>query len=575
MRLANLSGKYPAPKGQERSLTAALPSRPAAVMVHDQAGFVSTLCLDLDTSKATQQTVDADAAGIAELLGRCGMRFVQDRSPSGGRHIYIPLSEKLDHAAARELVEGLGTFFCSLDPGPHRSVASGCIRVPGSIHKLGGHQTLDTPLPHAVDVLTRRNPPAALAALQRELAPAIAAYHAAKYAHTALVATKVAAKTTGNTSGKGSPLRLAATTGMYDTNRYASNSEARMAVLNHIAACGLSLDDVASRMNQDLTGLASLYGNRTARRQSELLQHEWAKAIAWTGRKNGPQTPRITDALKDNTSVPLTHSGGPTQPVMLAELRDIENVLYSVLDSRFERLGRHSVHLKMGLRALLALARSQESTVIDVGCRSLSLAMGRHHVTVANTLKVLAETTSGVVEKIETGRGTKADTYLLTLPPQFEKTAQRLSWRKGKIYATRPVFWALGDVAALVYEAIERTKKAPTTADIVRATGIGRTAVHKALTTMAELGMIEKHYGAWQLIHTTNLTKLAEALGVQDAYEAKRAAIRAERVLWHQYLARHENQGLNDYEIYDEERDTWNPHWDPDSPPTPLKLAAA
>lgn len=575
MRLANLAGKYPAPKGQERPLLPVLPSRPAAVMVHDQAGFVSTLCLDLDTSKAPQHIVDADAGGIAELLDRCGLRFVQDHSPSGGRHIYVPLSEKLDHAAARELIEGLGTLFTSLDPGPHRSVASGCIRVPGSVHKFGGHQTLDTPFPHAVDVLTRRNPPAALAALQRELAPAIAAYHAEKTAHTAFVASTVAMKTTRTSEGTSSPLRLAATTGVYDTNRYASNSEARMAVLNHLAICGLSLDDVTSRMRQDLTGLASLYGNRTARRQSELLQHEWAKAITWTGRKNQPQTPRPTNALNSDTSGPLTHSGGASTPAMLAELRSIENVLYEVLDSRFEKHGRYSIHLKMGLRALLALARSRESTVIDVGCRSLSLAMGRNHSTVATTLKTLAETTSGIVEKIENGRGKKADTYLLTLPSRFQEIAQRLSWRKGKIFAARPVFWALGDTAALIYEAIERSRTGPRTADIVRATGIGRTAVHKALNTMAELGMIEKHYGTWQIIHTTNLTQLAEILGIQDAYEAKRATIRAERFLWHQYLARHETQGLNDYEIYDQEQDTWNPYWDPDSPPTPSQLVAA
>ncbi len=59
----------------------------------------------------------------------------------------------------------------SLDPSPHQNITDGCIRVPGSAHKSGGHQVLVTPLTEAYGILTRRNPAAGIAALRTALAP--------------------------------------------------------------------------------------------------------------------------------------------------------------------------------------------------------------------------------------------------------------------------------------------------------------------------------------------------------------------------------------------------------------------
>ena len=100
-------------------------------MVHGADGSVQTLCLDLDTSKALQPVVDSDAAAIGALLDSCGLAYVADHSPSGGRHIYVPVQERLSAEDARELVEALATRFPSLDPGPHQNVTHGCIRPPG------------------------------------------------------------------------------------------------------------------------------------------------------------------------------------------------------------------------------------------------------------------------------------------------------------------------------------------------------------------------------------------------------------------------------------------------------------
>ena len=79
---------------------------------------MATLCLDLDTSKALQGVVDDDAQRLGDLLESCGVRYIADYSPSGGRHLYIPLAERMEAPAARELVEALARIAASLDPSP-------------------------------------------------------------------------------------------------------------------------------------------------------------------------------------------------------------------------------------------------------------------------------------------------------------------------------------------------------------------------------------------------------------------------------------------------------------------------
>lgn len=572
MRFATRDGKYPAPRTNPPRIGKALPSRAAAIMVHGVDGSVATLCLDLDTSRALQGVVDSDAAAIAELLTSCGLRFVADHSPSGGRHIYVPLIDRLPAEDARELVDALALRFASLDAGPHRSITSGCIRPPGSWHKsMTGHQVLDMPLSEAFDVMKRRNHANGVAALRRALAASIHQLRTAKRAqNTAL--TIVDSNRKQRTSGtaadpaqqKRSALKQVAQTGIYDTTRYPSASEARLAVLTHLANYDISLEEIQRRMRTDLLGLAALYG--TEENAKRLLPCEWAKAQARVAANPAPKARGKRSSLKSDTEPALTHSGGTqtaaepprSELSVMQEINDIENVLYAILDRRLARVGREGITLRMLLRAVIGFARTKRTLVLDVGCRTFSLETGRHHATIARLLPRLAKLTGGLVERIEHGRGRRGDTYLLTLPEQWKDTAKAVSWRKGKIFGVRPVFWVLGDVAALVYESIERARLAPTTSEIVQATGIGRTAVDKALMTMAEMSMIERRHGAWEQLSTTNLTQIAEWLGAHDEYEFRKARVKAERQQWHAHLERF-LVVINEEDMYDEERDTWNP----------------
>lgn len=558
--------QYPRPRTPKR-ITSSVPTAPAAVMVHDVDGSVRTLCLDLDTSKARKAVVDDDATQLGRLLTAAGLWFVEDRSPSGGRHIYVPLQEPITAADARELVEALMLRTSSLDPGPHQNVTDGCIRVPGSAHKYGGHQVLITPLSEAYAILTRRNTAAAMAQLRREVAPELYRAHETKHraqkrAQAATAALQsVGAAHAPSTVRDDSPLRSVARTGLYDTARYASDSEARMAVLNHFAACQWTIDQVHAGMSSSYAGLAALYGSKTER----LLPVEWAKAQTFTGNKE-PSPPAGKKTAHNYNTSPTSLTGGSLNPSTHAIhqlVNDIENVLYAILDSRLKEHGRAGISLRFLLRAVLAYMRTNQTNLLDVGCRTFAVALGKDHVTVARLLPALEKASAGILTRIQRGRGRNADTYMVQLPQHFEQLARQLTWRKGKIHAIRPVFRVLGDVAALAYEGIERGRHSPTTSDLASATGLSRRSLTDHLARMEALQMIRRHHGCWEIITTTDLMALADRLGATDSRQEQITRYRRQRAAWHAWLDRHLVPQLEDHELYDAEIDEyWLPPTD-------------
>ncbi|WP_454700042.1 hypothetical protein [Arthrobacter humicola] len=540
-------------------ITATLPAKPAAVPVHGADGSVATLCLDLDTSKALQGVVDNDARRLGELLENCGIRYVADFSPSGGRHLYIPLAERMSGPEARELVEAMTLLAPSLDPSPHQNVTDGCIRVPGSAHKAGGHQILTTPLTTAYDILRRRNHAIAVTALRLRLAPELQRARELKHRTAKMTVHGIRPAPFG---GSQSPLRVLARTGLYDTAKYASPSEARMAVLNHFAACGWTLDQVRLELGGQFPGLAALYTNRD--RQERLIDSEWAEACRWVQKREDQPTGR--KAARINDTSPPEPTGGAIKVTSKAGVHqlvnDLENVLYAVLDHRLKECGREGLSLRLLLRAVLGYMRTMETDLLDVGCRTFATALGKHHGTVARLLPTLQKASDGILTKVSDARGRNADTYLIQLPQHFEQLARELSWRTGKIHGIRPVFRALGDVAALVYESIERGRLSPTTAAIVRSTNLSRTAVETALGAMSSYNMIERRHGLWRITAGTSLTALARRLGALDDAAEQISRHRMQRAAWHAWLDRNLVPELAEHEVEDPDVDLY---WIPPS----------
>ena len=545
MRLSRDGGKS-YPQKHERALTPALPAFPAAVRIFGKDGTCAAIFLDFDSSVAGVDWVEADVRSVQTWLHSCGARWIEDFSPNGGRHVYIPLEQRVTFSEARDLVEALGTRYRSLDKTPHQNLLHGCMRTPGSAHKRGGHQELAMSLSMAYDVARRPNSATVWATMNADLAGEITAVKALRLEGTITPATSEAPRIQHPAGRMSRTMQLMAQTGLYDTNRYASDSDARQAIVTGAAAAGLELTDVERRMMQGTwPGLASFYARYASRHRVPALRRDWLNAVTYLskdpGSRDGKNNARISPTSQPSTQPPALQ-GNPISSNPDAEHRCIRtwrNALrlkeHAYTDSR-TGLARRIV-----LRALGEAAHMTGSRFIEFGDRSIAVATGLDHTTVGSHLRALRSEKDPLVTLVERGRGTKGDLYMLTVPEDVKTAAEDLTWRKGKIHALRPVFRELGLPAAFVYEALEHSPGL-STSEIVKLTRLSRTAVTEALDVMAAWNMIARNNArGWSVVASTSLKDLAEHFGVMEAVAAQLQRYRIERILWKEWLSKNVN----------------------------------
>ncbi len=150
------------------------------------------------------------------------------------------------------------------------------------------------------------------------------------------------------------------------------------------------------------------------------------------------------------------------------------------LTERGRYRGRTGPAVRMVLRALGEAAMKSGSRYIAFGTRSLDVASGMDHTTVAAHLRMLRDEPEPLVYLIENDRGLLGDLYELRIPDSVAARASRLDWRAGKIHALRPVFRDLGLPAAFVYEALERAKSRPSSFELSTETGMVSVAMRKS-----------------------------------------------------------------------------------------------
>jgi DNA-binding transcriptional ArsR family regulator len=517
------------------------------VRIFGKDGTCAAIFLDFDSSVAGVDWVEADVRAVQTWLHSCGARWIEDYSPNGGRHVYIPLAQRVTFSEARDLVEALGNRHRSLDKTPHQNLLHGCMRTPGSPHKRGGHQQLAMSLSMAYDVARRPNRPSVWDAMTADLAGEIAAVRALRLEQSFQPAATEAPRGLRLTGRMSRAMQQMALTGLYDANRYASDSDARQAVIAGAAAAGMELTDVERRMMQGTwPGLASFYARYASRHRVPALKRDWIKALEYLRKNPGLRTQednaRISPTSQPDTQPPAIqgNSISSTPDAEHRFIRTWRNALrlreHNYLDSR-TGLAR-----RMVLRALGEAAHMTASRFIEFGDRSIAVATGLDHTTVGSHLRALRSEQDPLVTLVEQGRGTKGDLYMLTVPEEVKAAAEDLSWRKGKIHALRPVFRELGLPAAFVYEALEHSPTPLATMEIVRMTRLSRTAVTESLEVLAAWNLIVRDRArAWSVVATTSLKELAEHFGVMEAVAAQLHRYRIERILWKEWLFRNVN----------------------------------
>ncbi|HEY5878153.1 MAG TPA: helix-turn-helix domain-containing protein [Nakamurella sp.] len=562
----------------ERDLTARLPAVPAAVPIYSAAGDTRVLVVDLDSAGGGVPAVQRDTAAVTELIRSAGGRVIVDESPSGGRHVYVPLAEPVGFHDARDLALAIATRTPSMDPSPNQNLTDGLIRPPGSRHHTGGHQRLLGPLADAQQLAATGNPPQVLHALQRLLAGELAVVRGRRQSSS----DADPADDAGERPRRSRPRELApdylriATTGLYDTARYASPSEARQAVLTAAVWAGLTLAGVAARVeNGTWPGLASFYARYRPGTRRKALAADWRKATAWVDAQHGKQ--QTADLVRNSpTSEPPPHGGRPLQDQK--ERAAAERARGTAAEYQWIRSWRNAAGLlehtrypdrgglgvRWVLRAVGEAAMKTGSRYIAFGTRSLSVATGLDHTTVAAHLRRLRDEDDPLIDLIENDRGLAGDLYQLRIPDEAAARTATMAWPAGQLHALRPAFRELGHPAAFVYEALEHTREPVRSFDLVAGTGLSRSAVYEALETLAAWNLVTGRSGRWTLNTATSLTQLAEQFGCLDAVRAQVQRHRRERAAYRLALRivdRHEV-------LVDTVADPDEPYeWPPEPPP--------
>ena len=177
------------------------------------------------------------------------------------------------------------------------------------------------------------------------------------------------------------------------------------------------------------------------------------------------------------------------------------------------------------------------SRYIAFGIRSLSVATGLDHTTVAAHLRALREEDDPLIDLIENDRGLAGDHYQLRIPDAVVR-ATTVSWKAGKLHALRPVFRELGHPAAFVYVALEHSNSRPQRSfDLTGVTGLSRSTVYEALETLAAWNLVSPtRDGRWALVTGTSLQVLAEQFGCADTVRALVNRHRDERAQYRRAL---------------------------------------
>lgn len=542
-RWMNAEGKYL--PSNERTISQGSPARPAAVMIYSAEGQAQTICLDFD---AKFPSLEGDLEECRTWLDSFNILYVVDRSISGGHHIYIPLNETLSCLDARFFVEHLSTHWASLDPSPHRVAKHGCIRVPGSRHKNGGSQTLITDFDRSVMIFTVRNTAESINQLLDDAVRCSVSKAAVPETATASQAPAQPAVTSAARIKPRTSLARAIAEGAPFEGSYASPSEARMAVICSLVSSGWDIHQIDSEMTSGrLPGLAALYSKYSADAKNTRLQAEILKAESFVEKRHVIKG--FTPVRKNNMNDTLNSQRGDIHK----EIRKMR-ALIDLFDQRLSRM-RSGIYLRVLLRALFEFAHKTGQTRFAVGCRALAIATGMHFATISKLLKELVQIPGTPVVKTRKGYLGEADEYELRLESADRLVANDRRLAKGKIYSVRPVFRALGPVAALVYESVEETPY-QSRKDIARSTGLSATAVYETLKEMSSLGMVYLDHGVWRIRISANLRQLANMLGALDEMTEQISRYRADRKAWHEYLAgvpgsRYYLAPVNEREIFD------------------------
>lgn len=532
-----------------RALTARLPGSPAAVPLYNAHGRTVLLALDFDAKHHGVAQVDADVERVLYWLHECGGRTVTDTSTSGGRHVLVPLATDTplrvdDVSALMTLLEArLPTF----DKAPMLGASHGCISVPGSLCREGGHRQLDGTLADAIDAFTLRSERGVVARMvallggvgvrqSRPRSP-IAALQASLTCDERLIGA-------GNTRRlhphycRTTPVPAAveafARAGEIDSTRWPTPSEARQSVISHAVLRGSSAADIEAVLGaDDHAGLRQAYARYgSAQNIAAALRRDVDKALTWAASVVG-QFHELTHKNK--------HTGGyggndslRQDPIRRRWLATANTWIDQEFLGSRQRPVLLAVVQALAYTSALAGELVEGVPVVAIGGRGLSYAAGlMSETTVWTALRLLRDTPGSPVLRVAQGAGQLPDRYALTTPATG-RGPTRVAMARAHVAPVHHAWSVLGLRSRGLYDLVH-SGQVTTVKDALAAAKLHTSAGYTALTDLRVAGLITMDKGA---LATTDrsLDDVADAAGLGVVAAERVVRHRAERLLWHAWL---------------------------------------
>nr|WP_143545617.1 hypothetical protein [Rhodococcus sp. 06-1059B-a] len=531
--------------GSAGPLTAKRPVLPSAVplFVHGRARVVA---LDFDSKTHGHGAVVADVSRILGWLAECGGRAVVDRSTSGGQHVLIPLApgKTVSVDEIRPLLRLLTVRLPTLDITPMTNAKTGCITVPGSACKEGGHRELvDLDPADAFDILTVGSDAGTLTRLQALLGGTgptpttpVGAHIHAQTATERILGAGDDARLHPRFCRTAPPPRMVvdfAATGRLDTTRWPSRSEARQSVITHAVLAGASAAEILARAAApDWAGLRAAYARYAE--PARAIRRDTASALAWAASA-------LPDPVRD-TGHKQKHTGGSYDPVLRSWFTHAQTWVACEFSHRRDRWTTHAVVQALAWAAAVSGEIVEGIPTVGVGGRALSIAAGMlPETTVWSALERLREMEGSPVLLIERGVGQNPDRYAL-VPTPAARTARdtnETAIESGEVESVHPAWSVIGWRHRVLYDTVASAEDPMTAETLFAAVGIGRTSGYEALVDLRIAGLLriensQVHFGP------SSLDDIGHRHGLTAAVRARIVRHRAERIVWREWLAARE-----------------------------------
>ena len=523
-----------------RNLTSRLPQVPAAVMIYLR-GRTQLLVLDFDTKRHPQHVVDTDFNRALTWITEAGGLAVTDRSASGGRHILVPLAIGTSASLAEisQLMRLLEARLPSLDKTPMTNPKTGCITVPGSPCRQGGHRALDGDLRAAIEAFTNRSHPALLPRLNILLGaltppPSATTDNHTAAAHDALTGAGPQARLRPEYARAGElPDRITtyATTGQLPhDSTWPSHSEARQAVLAHAALHGHSLATIQALIAPGRpwhTGLAAAY-TRYGHSADRALQRDWNKALTWAATNS-----RLFRPVR--AQEPELHTRGAGRGPALHR-RWLANAVgwldKEFVGHRYRWIGA-AVYQALAIHAVRAGEVINGVPVVGVGGRSLSIATGLlSETTVWEFLRETRDLAGSPLVRTRVAQGRDPDYYALT-----RQNAMRIS--RETVAATRiedvhPAWKVIEHRHRRLYELVVH-RQLDTPRELFAAAHVATSTGYDTLAALTTAGLISRSHGHLSAGPVT-LDDIAAAHHLDQERAQRIQRHQRERDTWHTWL---------------------------------------